>query len=59
MDLIFREKVLIYNLLSVRYHELKNNAELRDDNVYQEIEDLYIKFGADLEREYGKDWWKN
>lgn len=32
MDLIFREKVLIYNLLSVRYHELKNKPESRAGN---------------------------
>lgn len=58
MELIFREKVIIYNLLSERYHELKNKADTRDEFVFQEIEDMYIKFGAHLEKEYGKDWWK-
>ncbi|KAF6620480.1 hypothetical protein HFE03_07445 [Paenibacillus sp. EKM102P] len=58
MELIFREKVMIYNLLSERYHELKNKPESRDENTFQELEDMYIKFGAHLEKEYGKDWWK-
>lgn len=58
MELIFREKTIIYNLLSERYQELKNKPETRDENVFQEIEDMYIKFGVHLEKEYGKDWWK-
>ncbi|PYE51588.1 hypothetical protein HUB98_06120 [Paenibacillus barcinonensis] len=58
MELIFREKVILYNLISERYHELKSMPETRDDNSFQEIEDMYIKFGAHLEKEYGKDWWK-
>lgn len=49
MDLLFREKVIIYNLLSERYHELKHKPDTRDEKVFQEIEDLYIKFGKDLQ----------
>lgn len=52
MDLKFREKALLFYLIEARYNDL----ELREEQVYQEIEDLYFKFKDELEREYGEDW---
>jgi hypothetical protein len=58
LELTFKEKVVIYNLLSESYHRLKNSPETREENAFQMIEDLFIKLGADLQKEHGKDWWK-
>jgi|GEM_PF-5100682 len=52
MELKFREKALLFYLIEARYNDL----ELREDQVYQEIEDLYFKFKDELQREYGEDW---
>ncbi|MGO4527877.1 hypothetical protein AB4Z30_02245 [Paenibacillus sp. 2TAF8] len=52
MNLEFREKTLLFFLLEAKYNDL----EFRNEQVYQEIEDLYFKFKNELESEYGIDW---
>ncbi|WP_010498323.1 hypothetical protein [Paenibacillus elgii] len=55
MELVFREKVILYNLLSERYHELLHKPDTRDDMVFKEIEELKNKFDEEL-KTYGNAW---
>ncbi len=40
------ENLIIYNLLSERYHELRREPDTRDKEKFRQIEDLYRKYKA-------------
>jgi hypothetical protein len=43
---------IIYNLLSERYHTLLHKEDMRNEEVFQEIEGLFIQFGIEFKKRH-------